>query len=92
MKIIRKIQHKHIHQEEKTSLQWEGERGSGTWSQHGEAAWGQTKVSDLGWGRWEDTNTWRGDSVLEREDEEVSEAKKWKKENDKGVGQGVGKK
>lgn len=48
MKIIRKIQYKHAHQEEKTNLQREGEQGSGTWSQYGEAAWGQTKVSDLG--------------------------------------------
>lgn len=91
MKIIRKkySTNWHTHQEHKATLQWEGEQGSGTWSQYGEAAWGQTKISGLGWGwgRWEDTNSWRGDSVLEREDEEVSEAKKWNKENDKGVGE-----
>lgn len=48
MKIIRKIQHKQAHQEEKANLQRVGEQGSGTWSQYGEAAWGQTKVSGLG--------------------------------------------
>lgn len=94
MKIIRIIQHKHAHQEQNANLQWVGEQGSGTWSQYGEAAWGQTKMSGLGWGwgRWEDTNSWRGDSVLEREDEEVSEAKKRNKENGKGVWRGTGKK
>lgn len=61
-------------------LQREGSR-RGPASLNEWAAGGHTKVSGLGWEwRWEDTNRWRGDSVLERgeEEEEESDTKKVK--------------